>query len=103
MEKLIRIFAYFLFLISIPLSSALKLDILAHPGHEAKSKERCIRNFVAKDQLVLITAIVDGHSGDGQQLNMHVRAPLLSSIARLRANKRRSAMPLAMIIRDQEI
>jgi len=73
MEKVIRLLAYFLFLISVPLSSALKLDIQAHPGHEAKSKERCIRNFVAKDQLVLVTAIIDGHRGDGQQLNVHVR------------------------------
>jgi hypothetical protein len=81
MEKLIRIFACFLILIFIPLSSALKLDILAHPGHEAKSKERCIRNFVAKDQLVLVTAIIDGHQGDGQQLNMHVRIPFSTATA----------------------
>jgi hypothetical protein len=76
MEQLVRIITYLLFLISIPLASSLKFDIQAHPGHEAKSKERCIRNFAAKDQLVMVTAIVDGQKGDGQVLNMHVRMPI---------------------------
>ena len=40
-------------------------------GHDYKY-ERCIRNFVAKDTLVLVTAIVDGFKGDGQVVNMHV-------------------------------
>lgn len=62
-----------LLLLVLPLVSALKMDVQAHPGHEAKNKERCIRNFVAKDQLVVVTAIVDGSKGDGQQLNVHVR------------------------------
>lgn len=57
----------------LPLVAALKFDIAAHPGHESKSKERCIRNFVAKDQLVVVTATVSGQRGDGQMLNMHVR------------------------------
>jgi len=56
----------------IPLVSALKFDLQAHPGHESASKERCIRNFVAKDQLVVVTATVSGSRGDGQTLNMHV-------------------------------
>lgn len=66
----------------LPLVSALKFDIQAHPGHESASKERCIRNFVAKDQLVVVTATISGSKGDGQTLNMHVR---------LRRNKKRSA------------
>ena len=60
---------------------ALKFDIQAHPGHESASKERCIRNFVAKDTLVVVTATVSGSKGDGQVLNMHVCAPL-STIVR---------------------
>jgi hypothetical protein len=58
----------------LPLASALKFDVLAHPGHVAASRERCIRNFVAKDQLVVVTATVSGNRGDGQTLNMHVRS-----------------------------
>lgn len=57
----------------LPLVSALKFDIQAHPGHESASKERCIRNFVARDQLVVVTTTVSGNRGDGQILNMHVR------------------------------
>lgn len=62
-----------LFAFLLPLVSALKFEIQAHPGHESASKERCIRNFVAKDQLVVVTATVSGNRGDGQTLNMHVR------------------------------
>ena len=57
---------------ALPLISALKFDIQAHPGHESAKQERCIRNFVAKDQLVVVTATVSGSKGDGQTLNMHV-------------------------------
>jgi hypothetical protein len=56
----------------LPLTSALKFDIQAHPGHESASKERCIRNFAANGQLVVVTATVSGSRGDGQTLNMHV-------------------------------
>jgi hypothetical protein len=72
MENLLRLCSYLLLLIALPLASALKLDVIAHAGYESASKERCIRNFVAKDQLVVVTAIIDGLRGDGQQLNMHV-------------------------------
>lgn len=52
--------------------SALKFDVAAEPvGH----RQRCIRNFVATDTLVVVTATVSGHKGDGQQLNIHVRPP----------------------------
>ncbi|KAL8956427.1 MAG: hypothetical protein Q9193_006057 [Seirophora villosa] len=57
-----------------PLSTALKFDLQAHTGY-ANRYERCIRNFVAKDTLVLVTAIVSGQKGDGQVVSMHVRLP----------------------------
>lgn len=60
-----------LFLIVLPFSLELKFDLAAHTGHNSKY-ERCIRNFVGKDTLVLVTAIVDGQKGDGQMVNMHV-------------------------------
>jgi len=65
--------SYLLFILCAPLISALKFDVIAHPGHESKSRERCVRNFVAKDQLVVVTAIIDGSKGDGQIVNMHIR------------------------------
>ncbi|KAK4113928.1 hypothetical protein N656DRAFT_706925 [Canariomyces notabilis] len=52
-------------------SQALKFDIQAGNGYDKHSR-RCIRNFVSKDMLVVVTAIVDGHRGDGMQLNMHI-------------------------------
>ncbi|KAL2140452.1 hypothetical protein VTI28DRAFT_3803 [Corynascus sepedonium] len=52
-------------------AQALKFDIQAGNGHDKHSR-RCIRNFVTKDQLVVVTAIVDGYKGDGMQLNMHI-------------------------------
>ena len=55
-----------------PFTLALKFDLAAHTGHNAKN-DRCIRNFVAKDTLVLVTAIVDGRKGDGQVVNMHIK------------------------------
>ncbi|KAL8779284.1 MAG: hypothetical protein Q9213_007016 [Squamulea squamosa] len=61
-----------LFLAALPFSSALKFDLHAHTGHSSKY-ERCIRNFVAKDTLVLVTAIVSGQKGDGQMVNMHIK------------------------------
>jgi hypothetical protein len=65
-------FNWLYILLLVSLASALKFDIVAHPGHESKKHERCIRNFVAKDQLVVVTAIIDGSKGDGQELNIHV-------------------------------
>lgn len=60
-------------LLLLPLASSLKFDLQAHTGHSSKY-ERCIRNFVGKDTLVLVTAIVSGNKGDGQMVNMHVSA-----------------------------
>lgn len=53
-------------------AQALRFDLHATGSHEGK-KERCIRNFVARDTLVVVTATVDGHKGDGMVVNMHVR------------------------------
>lgn len=61
-----------LLLAALPLATCLKFDIQAHPGHESASKERCIRNFVGRDQLVVVTVTASGSRGDGQTLNMHV-------------------------------
>lgn len=52
--------------------NALKFELTALAQRDGK-KERCIRNFVAKDTLVVVTAIVSGAKGDGQVVNMHVR------------------------------
>ncbi|EOD43151.1 btb poz-like protein [Neofusicoccum parvum] len=76
METLLRALSCLLLLASLPFVSALKFDIQAHPGHESASKERCIRNFVMKDQLVVVTTITDGWRGDGQRLNMHLALEL---------------------------
>lgn len=72
MESRTSFLVRLLLLALLPLSFALKFDIQAHPGAESASKERCIRNFVAKDQLVVVTATISGHRGDGQVLNLHV-------------------------------
>ncbi|KAL4882082.1 WD40-repeat-containing domain protein [Aspergillus karnatakaensis] len=58
------------FLLCVQFSSALKFDIFAGKG------ERCIRNFVLQDQLVVVTAIVSGDRGDGQMVNMHIKDAL---------------------------
>ena len=65
-------------LLLLPIIHGLKLDVKAHLGHESAGKERCIRNFVARDTLVVVTATVDGTKGDGQVLNMHVRCNFFS-------------------------
>ncbi|KIX00962.1 endoplasmic reticulum vesicle protein 25 [Rhinocladiella mackenziei CBS 650.93] len=59
-------------LLLLPFSFALKFELVAQPGHSSKN-ERCVRNFVAKDTLVVVTAIVSGRRGDGQMVNMHIK------------------------------
>ena len=66
------------------LPSALKFDIAAHTGHGNKY-ERCIRNFVQRETLVVVTAIIDGSKGDGQTLNMHVRHPQPGGLSQVRS------------------
>ncbi|KAK2806827.1 hypothetical protein FQN50_005689 [Emmonsiellopsis sp. PD_5] len=60
-----------LLLCLVQFSAALKFDLpaLSHNG----KNERCIRNFVSRDQLVVVTAIVSGSKGDGQVVNMHIK------------------------------
>lgn len=53
-------------------ATALKFDLAAHSGGESAKKERCIRNFVARDTLVVVTAVVGGYKGDGMVVNVHV-------------------------------
>lgn len=52
-------------------AQALKFDLQAYPHHDKKS-ERCIRNFVSRDTLVVVTATLSGSKGDGMVVNMHV-------------------------------
>ncbi|KAE8383504.1 WD40 repeat-like protein [Aspergillus bertholletiae] len=61
-----------LFLCLVQISAALKFDLFPISGQN----ERCIRNFVFKDQLVVVTAIVSGEKGDGQKVNMHIKDAL---------------------------
>jgi hypothetical protein len=65
----LRAILSFLF-VFFQLASALKFDLVATSG--GGNNERCIRNFVSKDQLVVVTAIVGGTKGDGQRVNIHV-------------------------------
>jgi hypothetical protein len=58
-------------LLFLACGEALKFDIEAASRGDAKGT-RCIRNFVAKDTLVVVTATVDGYKGDGMIVNMHV-------------------------------
>ncbi len=48
-------------------TGALKFDLA--PTH---GQERCIRNFVGADTLVVVTATVSGEKGDGMSVNMNV-------------------------------
>lgn len=59
-------------LLLVSAAHALKFDLLAHPGGESLKKERCIRNFVGSDTLVVVTSTVDGYKGDGMLVNIHV-------------------------------
>ena len=58
-------------LLFLACAEGLKFDIEAHSKGDSKGT-RCIRNFVAKDTLVVVTATVDGYKGDGMVVNMHV-------------------------------
>lgn len=69
-------------------SQALKFDLEAFPTHN-KYSQRCIRNFVGRDTLVVVTATVDGYRDDGMQVNMHVSANVLTgSLELMDANRR---------------
>lgn len=66
------LYQHFLLLLSILacLSAALKFEIQAQPSGV---RPRCIRNFVSKDTLVVVTATVSGTKGDGQRVNILIR------------------------------
>lgn len=49
----------------------LKFDVQAYSKGD-KQGQRCIRNFVTKDTLVVVTATIDGYKGDGMNVNMDV-------------------------------
>jgi len=59
-------------LLFLACANALKFDLQAHNKHD-KNVERCIRNFVSKDTLVVVTATVGGSKGDGMVVNMHIK------------------------------
>lgn len=74
MDRLSRLLSCLL-LVVLPFAAALKFDLHPVASHDAAKYERCVRNFVAKEQLVVVTAILDGYRGDGQRVDMHVRQP----------------------------
>jgi p24 family protein delta-1 len=60
-----------LFLLPL-LTEALKFELYAQPqGHIT---QRCIRNFVSADTLVVVTATLSGNKGDGQRVNIDVNS-----------------------------
>ncbi|KAF5127630.1 Endoplasmic reticulum vesicle protein 25 [Metarhizium anisopliae] len=71
-------------LVLVGVANALKFDLIAHTGGESTKKERCIRNFVGQETLVVVTATVDGFKGDGMVVNMHVRDALGNEYGRPR-------------------
>ncbi|KAJ8606951.1 hypothetical protein MRB53_040616 [Persea americana] len=56
-----------------PYAFALKFDLQAFPPGEAARHERCIRNFVPSNTLVVVTTTISGYKGDGQVVNMHIK------------------------------
>ncbi|KAL5116393.1 vesicle coat component [Pleosporales sp. CAS-2024a] len=72
MDRLSRLVSCVLLLV-LPLAAALKFDLHAVHAHDAAKYERCVRNYCAKEQLVVVTATLDGYRGDGQRVDMHIR------------------------------
>lgn len=69
----LRSIALLLCLVSyLQIAWALKFEMAAHTGHDAKYS-KCIRNYAAQDTLVVVTATTDGFRGDGQTLSMTIR------------------------------
>ncbi|KAI9849837.1 MAG: succinate dehydrogenase assembly factor 2 [Sclerophora amabilis] len=64
---------FLILLAIIDLSAALKFDLQSYSANQQTKSERCVRNFVARDTLVVVTAIVDGQKGDGQIVDMHIK------------------------------
>jgi len=58
----------------LTVASALKFDL---PAQQKKHlKPRCIRNYVGKDTLVVVTATLSGTKGDGQTVNIYIKDTL---------------------------
>ena len=64
------LFSLVSFLLLSSVTQALKFELYAQP--EGQVTPRCIRNFVAADTLVVVTATVSGHKGEGQRVNIDV-------------------------------
>lgn len=64
-------------LLLVGAASALRFELAAHGGSENHKKERCIRNFVNRDTLVVVKSTVGGFKGDGMVVNIHVRGIFL--------------------------
>lgn len=71
MDRLSRLLSCLLLAV-LPFVTALKFDLHPVQPQDAARYERCIRNFVANEQLVVVTANLDGYRGDGQRVDMHV-------------------------------
>ncbi|CAD6500888.1 BgTH12-06592 [Blumeria graminis f. sp. triticale] len=67
-----RLETVYCLLLLIICASALKFDLEAYAAGSGRG-QRCIRNFVAKDTLVVVTATVDGKKGDGMVVNMNIK------------------------------
>lgn len=61
------------FLLLATATSALRFELEAKKSKDVR--DRCIRNFVGRDTLVVVTAVISGDKGDGQVVNMKVRVP----------------------------
>lgn len=73
------LYSLYSLLLLLACAEALKFDVQAYSRGDRKG-ERCIRNFVARDTLVVVTATIDGTKGDGMNLDMHVSTGLDVSI-----------------------
>lgn len=71
-SSLLRLLCSFLLLATF--AQGLRFDLVAKRGKDVR--ERCVRNFVGKDTLVVVTATISGSKGDGQAVNMQVRLVL---------------------------
>ncbi|KAJ6257297.1 hypothetical protein Dda_8186 [Drechslerella dactyloides] len=50
-----------------------RLPGLGAQAQQPGQSHRCIRNFAAKDTLVVVTTIISGSKGDGQKVNIHIK------------------------------
>src|SRR5277367_2105181 len=69
-----RLVSLLLLLLPLTLTQALKFELFSQP--QTHVTPRCIRNYVAADTLVVVTATVSGNKGDGQWFNIEVSPPL---------------------------